>query len=326
MKLRRLSRVIIFLVEDVQLRTYLLIFIIVVISLGWVYARLTPLGQGIIQNSQVPYNATFLQGLYFSVVTVSSLGYGDLSPIGISKLLACCEVLFGLAFMGIVIAKVTSRRLSYHVQRVFSSDAQNRLKDFALKFQASEQDIREVMKNLGKFYQGTPGQQTVSLKDTTIAASDFATSLVGLRDSSKALADYFSYEIEQGRYFGIVPADVIVDVGNSIDGGLFILGQLIISLSPDSRIELLAVQNRQCISNVVDSQKTVCRIMREYATDPDIIQCFNQIFNTCDTVLERYFAVPTEALETLQPDQSLQGADEPLEPVSRPKENMDDNE
>jgi hypothetical protein len=260
------------------------------------------------------------------VITVSSLGYGDLSPIGISKLLACCEVLFGLAFMGIAIAKVTSRRLSYHVQRVFSSDAQNRLKDFALKFQTSEQDIREAIKKWRKFYQGTPDQQTISPKDATIAASDFATSLVGLRDSSKALADYFSHEIEQGHYFGIVPANVIRDVGDSISGGLFILGQLIISLSPDSRIELLVVQNRQCISRVVDSQKTVCRIMKENATDPEIIQCFDEIRNICDKVFERYFAVPTEALETAQPDQSLQDADDPLEPVSRPKENMDGNE
>lgn len=57
--------------------------------------------------------------LYFSVVTETTLGYGDFRPVGISRLLVACHVLLGLAFAGIVVAKITSipgrslRLLSY---------------------------------------------------------------------------------------------------------------------------------------------------------------------------------------------------------------------
>lgn len=37
----------------------------------------------------------FLNSLYFSVVTFTTLGYGDILPIGISKLFAAIEALLG---------------------------------------------------------------------------------------------------------------------------------------------------------------------------------------------------------------------------------------
>jgi hypothetical protein len=48
--------------------------------------------------------------LYFSVVTFTSLGYGDIVPHGVGKILACLEVMLGLAFLGVFIAKLTSSK------------------------------------------------------------------------------------------------------------------------------------------------------------------------------------------------------------------------
>ena len=46
--------------------------------------------------------------IYFSIVTEATLGYGDIRPVGFSRLLACLQVLLGLTFAGIVVAKITS--------------------------------------------------------------------------------------------------------------------------------------------------------------------------------------------------------------------------
>ncbi len=51
---------------------------------------------------------SFLDSLYFSVVTFSSLGYGDLSPKGASRMIANVEVLIGVMLVGLSVAKLAS--------------------------------------------------------------------------------------------------------------------------------------------------------------------------------------------------------------------------
>lgn len=54
--------------------------------------------------------ATFLDCIYFSVVTVATLGYGDIVPLGFSRVIASMETLFGLAFVGYAISQVVSAK------------------------------------------------------------------------------------------------------------------------------------------------------------------------------------------------------------------------
>jgi hypothetical protein len=49
--------------------------------------------------------------LYVSVVTFSTLGYGDVHPIGISRMFACIEALLGLVFMSSFVATFLKRLL-----------------------------------------------------------------------------------------------------------------------------------------------------------------------------------------------------------------------
>ena len=100
-----------FLVEEVSTLQYIVFLTAVIIAFGLFYTHLTPIGHGIGQGLNPICDITFLTGIYFSIVTISSLGYGDMHPMGFSKALVCIEVLIGLAVIGIMIAKVTSRRL-----------------------------------------------------------------------------------------------------------------------------------------------------------------------------------------------------------------------
>ncbi len=56
----------------------------------------------------------FSNALYFSTVTFTTLGYGDISQTsGLLKLLSCLEALLGLTFWGILIAGFTSNAKDY---------------------------------------------------------------------------------------------------------------------------------------------------------------------------------------------------------------------
>ena len=53
-------------------------------------------------------SGTIWHCLYFSVVTITTLGYGDITPLGYSRLLAASEALFGLIYVGYAISQVVS--------------------------------------------------------------------------------------------------------------------------------------------------------------------------------------------------------------------------
>lgn len=60
---------------------------------------------GIYLNEKV---AQFHEALYFSVVTITTLGYGDFTPLGLSRILAVIEAVAGLLFAGYSISQVLS--------------------------------------------------------------------------------------------------------------------------------------------------------------------------------------------------------------------------
>jgi ion channel len=54
--------------------------------------------------------AGLLPSLYFSAVTATSVGYGDIVPAGAARVLAVCEGIAGLILFGCVVSKFVSRR------------------------------------------------------------------------------------------------------------------------------------------------------------------------------------------------------------------------
>jgi hypothetical protein len=53
---------------------------------------------------------SYLECLYFSVITISTVGYGDITPLGWSRAFASFEAVFGLTFVGYAISQIVSLR------------------------------------------------------------------------------------------------------------------------------------------------------------------------------------------------------------------------
>ena len=163
------------------------------------------------------------------------------------------------------------------------------------------------MPNIENAYQSVPGQKYLPTNTTRELASNFRDIISEFQSRCVELCDYFFFETEQGNYFQVVPVDAVVRIGNAVDEALWIFSQLIISLSPQARAEILDRNIRQDISKSIDLQKKVCDRVKEYATDENILNVFQRIDETCHKVSESHFAVPEES----QPDQILQDTDEP---------------
>ena len=303
------QRPLIFLVEEVRLRTYIVGLVVVILLFGVFYTCLTPKEHGIGENGEPLSDVTIFTGIYFSVVTISSLGYGHMHPMGLSKVFACAEVLIGLAIIGIMIAKVTSQRLSHHVSHLFASDAQKRLEDIASKFETFQLDFWEIIPKLEGAYQNVPGQMSPFTEDRSTLILNLREAISDLQSECVKLHDYFLFESKQDNYFCSAPVGSVARVGNAVDSAFLALGKLIISVPIQATREMLDNHNRQMIFEAIESQKKVCRLVSQYATDSDTLSVFQRIEETCKQVPASYLAVP----EKSQPDQILTGTNEPQE-------------
>lgn len=78
--------------------TMLVIYIIVIIGFGLIYFILSFQGIVLVENGelrQVSVLGSIIHSVYFSGVTLLTIGYGDISPIGIGRFFAVTEALIG---------------------------------------------------------------------------------------------------------------------------------------------------------------------------------------------------------------------------------------
>ncbi|UVS85676.1 two pore domain potassium channel family protein [Burkholderia glumae] len=107
---------------------FLIMFAVVLAGALYFYFA-TPCGQGVIYNtSDKKFN--FGASIYFSVVTFTSLGYGDFSPVGFGRVIASFEVLIGITSVAVFVGKLASERQSTALLLLFTSDNQRRLSEF----------------------------------------------------------------------------------------------------------------------------------------------------------------------------------------------------
>lgn len=62
----------------------------------------------------------FLNSLYFSFITATSLGYGDVAPLGVSKFLSGFEVIIGLIIYGVLISKLVGVKQEVLLEEVYN--------------------------------------------------------------------------------------------------------------------------------------------------------------------------------------------------------------
>lgn len=69
----------------------------------------------------------FVSALYFSFVTATSIGYGDIVPVGAGRVIAVAEAIIGLLIFGAVVAKFVSHRQEELVKEIHRVTFEERL-------------------------------------------------------------------------------------------------------------------------------------------------------------------------------------------------------
>lgn len=124
-----------------------------------------------------------LSALYFSGVTLTTLGYGDISPIGFGRAVAVLLSMSGLTIIAILIAKISSERQSSLLLLLHTSDVERRMSDFVAQIEMYNYELSGSFK----------------ANDIHLTYKN----LRGLRSLLEAVSSYIAFHVNQAMFLEI---------------------------------------------------------------------------------------------------------------------------
>lgn len=112
---------------------------------GIIFFVLTLFGEGI-ESTGEAVKISIYDSIYFSVVTISSLGYGDFKPVGIGRIVAGIEVLYGLVMLALFVAKLAGNRQASIVKAYYINDQVYRVQRFRSDLAVCREAMSEVLR------------------------------------------------------------------------------------------------------------------------------------------------------------------------------------
>jgi len=281
-------------------------FLVVILLFGVLYTSFTPGINGVNTLQKEEFN--IWKGLYFSIVTISSLGYGDMQPSGVSRLFSVIEVILGLAIMGILIAKLTSSRLSYHVKRLYVSDSHRQLYRYQSKIRTAQSEINNLTSTtLHKLIETPDGKEIPSEKEIkTIQDRIRRNFLKNFSEVSKVLNDLITYidaETKSGDYFSEISSNIIKDLGDTIFEIIKQAHQFLSSIPEDKRARLLYGDPGKQYSELLKYIKRLCAIIIKYSKDNEVKLTFSTIESGCSKSQNEIVIISVAIYDINPPDQ-----------------------
>ena len=217
----RSSSKLLFRLSDISLKLIVALLIFVIILFSIAYYILAFSNNGPVFSHEISAQVSFWNCVYFSIVTISSLGYGDMRPQGLSKILSCLEVLMGLGFLGLIVAKMASLKQDYQLRRVYSFMTKQVLDDFYESLNSCHQGYKELLDSASSVTSNDqnglqpPGKRK-QLKDLNNR----------LQTVCRALRSHLVYETKKGDYFSEIAANSIIRLLKPIASVLNLWGQM----------------------------------------------------------------------------------------------------
>lgn len=146
---------------------------------------------------------SFVDCVYFSVVTISSLGYGDIRPIGWGRLIAGFEVTSGLVIIGMWISYLSSRRSEVLTRRLHDYVADGRLKRYRV-------NIARLSKELAALAERQAGRKDLSHRRSWSAGKHSEDAVLDeLHALVSGLVRFVRHEVTAVDFFDITPGAAI---------------------------------------------------------------------------------------------------------------------
>lgn len=80
---------------------------------------------GLTTLAALPPYEQFWNSFYFSIITATTVGYGDITPLGFSRIVAALESLIAFTLFALLVAKLVSHRQEMMMEHIYQLLLQN---------------------------------------------------------------------------------------------------------------------------------------------------------------------------------------------------------
>ncbi len=149
---RRFEKSLTYKVSRVSFLNIFLFWITLIFVLGIVYFLLSSYtSNDVIDRDGNPLNSNFsgfTNSLYFSFVTATTIGYGDLIPVGFIKVFAVVEAVLGLLVLGIVISKLVGIKQEAILEQLYEISFEESINELRSSLYLFRIESNKVMKDI----------------------------------------------------------------------------------------------------------------------------------------------------------------------------------
>jgi hypothetical protein len=166
-------------IERLSLGDLLVIALLALVIAAEYFYITTPYGHGMNVGDRTWSLGLAGESIYFSAITFTTLGYGDISPIGFGRVVAMLLVFGGLAVVSLTIGKIASERQETQLLLLHTSDCQRRISGYV-------DDLEEYIVDL---------ERAIANKDSGLAK----TRLKELKVLVEAISNYVAFHLYQSN-------------------------------------------------------------------------------------------------------------------------------
>lgn len=261
--MRRLLR----LINEVSLAAIVLALSATVALFAAAYMGVISLGWGALELTYASDKAIgYLDALYFSLVTISSLGYGDIRPVGAARLFAGAEVALGLAFFGLIVAKVSSVKQDYILRRLYYADLIDRK---LIGYITQLEEYRKLYRITSTML--LDGDMDPELTTTFCSDTGETTLFYQIHILLEEIVELVKFEIHNGGFYSDVSDVSVSKIYASVQGMLRHTSRLLERDSDKTRKYVLC-GNEERILEVLDVAQEFARIGRRHSRNAEIIE------------------------------------------------------
>ncbi len=129
------------LIDKLSFLKLLFVWIIITVFFGLIYFFFANNAHYLLNTQTNSHITSLTEGIYFSFITSTTTGFGDLTPVGFFRIIAIFEVILGLLMISIVTSKLISMKQNIIIEELYELTFSERINRIRSSLLYSRQNI-----------------------------------------------------------------------------------------------------------------------------------------------------------------------------------------